>query len=169
MSQAFKYAKFHLNSYPHPSIVTHRSSPIGNPKNFVSYSLAYILLLKRFTKPGGWVEFQDFDMKFYTTNGEFTPGCPLDQWTDSVIEGIKKINLEPEPGPKLEGWVRDAGFENIHHRLLPIPVGQWPKDKKLVLATFLFPTTFDCPEWAYSKHLTHTDRLRLRKRLVPST
>jgi hypothetical protein len=108
-------------------------------------------------------------MKFYTTNGEFTPGCPLDQWTDAIIEGIKKINLEPEPGPKLEGWVRNAGFENIHHRLLPIPVGQWPKDKKLVLATFLFPTTFDCPEWAYSKHLTHTDRLRLRKKLVPST
>ena len=108
-------------------------------------------------------------MKFYTTNGEFTPGCPLDQWTDAIIEGIKGINLEPEPGPKLEGWVRNAGFENIHHRLLPIPVGQWPKDKKLVLATFLFPTTFDCPEWAYSKHLTHTDRLRLRKKLVPST
>jgi SAM-dependent methyltransferase len=85
----------------------------------------------KFTKPGGWVEFQDFDMKFYTTNGEFTPGCPLDKWTDTIIEGIKKLNLEPEPGPKLEGWVRDAGFENVHHRLLPIPVGQWPKDKKL--------------------------------------
>jgi hypothetical protein len=85
----------------------------------------------KFTKPGGWVEFRDFDVKFYTTNGEFTPGCPLDRWADELVEGIKKFELEPEPGPKLEGWVRDAGFENIHHRLLPFPVGQWPKDKKL--------------------------------------
>ena len=108
-------------------------------------------------------------MKFYTTNGEFTPGCHLDRWTDEVIEGIKKFKLEPEPGPKLEGWVRDAGFENIHQRLLPIPVGQWPKDKKLVLATFLFLLHLIAPEWAYSKHLTRADHLRLRKKLVPST
>ncbi|OCK77679.1 S-adenosyl-L-methionine-dependent methyltransferase [Lepidopterella palustris CBS 459.81] len=85
----------------------------------------------KFTKPGGWVEFQDFDMIFYTANGEFTRGCALDRWTRGVIEGIQKFGLEPEPGPKLEGWVKDAGFENVHHRLLPIPVGQWPKDKKL--------------------------------------
>jgi hypothetical protein len=84
-------------------------------------------------------------VKFYTTNGEFTPGCPLDRWADELVKGIKKFELEPEPGPKLEGWVRDAGFENIHHRLLPFPVGQWPKDKKLVLVTFLFPITFNCP------------------------
>jgi len=105
-------------------------------------------------------------MKFYTTNGEFAPGCPLDQWADELIKGIKKFKLEPEPGPKLKKWVQDAGFENIHHQLLPFPIGQWPKDKKLVLA---FPITFNAPKWAYSKHLTYTNHIRLRKKLVPLT
>ena len=95
-------------------------------------------------------------MKFYTTNGEFTPGCPLDQWADELVKGIKKFELEPEPGPKLEGWVRDAGFKNIHHRLLPFPVGQWPKDKKLVLATFLFPQHLGCFDFEFPSFLNIT-------------
>ena len=90
------------------------------------------LIWNRFTKPGGWVEFQDFDMQFYTANGEFTPDCPLAEWTRIVINGLKKAGVEPEPGPKLEGWVKEAGFTNIHHKLLPIPVGVWPKNRKLV-------------------------------------
>lgn len=85
-------------------------------------------------KPGGWLEVQDFTMKFYTTNqspDSFQPGCPLDRWTDEIIAGIKKVGLEPEPGPKLEGWIRDAGFINVKHKLLPIPVGTWPRDRRL--------------------------------------
>ncbi|TVY27816.1 Secondary metabolism regulator LAE1 [Lachnellula hyalina] len=85
----------------------------------------------QFTKPGGWVEFQDFDMQFYSTDGTFVPGSPPNVWTDEVIAAIKVFGREPEPGPKLEQWVRDAGFENVNHRLIPIPVGMWPKDKRM--------------------------------------
>ena len=83
--------------------------------------------------PGGWVEFQDFTMKFYSTQADstFRPGCSLDQWTSSIIEGIKILGMEPEPGPKLEGWVREQGFVNVVHQILPIPVGMWAKDKRL--------------------------------------
>lgn len=70
-------------------------------------------------------------MRFYTTNGEFRPGCPLDKWCDEVITGIKTCGLEPEPGPNLEGWVREAGFVNVQHKLLPIPLGMWPRNKRL--------------------------------------
>ncbi|KAL3422992.1 methyltransferase domain-containing protein [Phlyctema vagabunda] len=83
------------------------------------------------TKPGGWVEFHDFDMKFYSTDGTFVENSAPDVWTREIVEGIKKIGREPEPGPKLEGWVRDAGFENVFHQVLPIPVGPWPKDRRL--------------------------------------
>lgn len=86
----------------------------------------------KYTKPGGWVEFQDFDMQFYSTDGTFIPGSPPNVWTDEVIAAIKVFGREPEPGPKLEQWVRDAGFENVNHQLLPIPVGLWPKDRRMV-------------------------------------
>ena len=82
-------------------------------------------------RPGGWVEFQDFDMKFYTTHGEFRDGCPLDRWTGAIVAGVAAIGNEAEPGPQLEGWVKGAGFVNVAHKLLPIPVGMWPRDRRL--------------------------------------
>lgn len=85
----------------------------------------------QFTKPGGWVEFQDFDMQFYSTDGTFVKGSAPNVWTDEVIAAVTAMGRVAEPGPKLEQWVRDAGFENVHHQLLPIPVGLWPKDRKM--------------------------------------
>lgn len=35
------------------------------------------------------------------------------------------------PGKKLEGWVRDAGFANVHVVKNVLPIGAWPKDPKL--------------------------------------
>ena len=116
------------------------------------------LIWNRFTKPGGWVEFQDFDMQFYTVNGEFTPSCSLAEWTKIVINGLKKAGVEPEPGPKLEGWVKEAGFTNIHHKLLPIPVGVWPKDKKLVSSPSQYSSLLCClltNFCLYRKRLVH--------------
>ena len=89
-------------------------------------------LVPSFTKPGGWVEFQDFTMRFYSNDGTVTEGSALDRWPNEIMVGLKTLGLEPEPGPQLETWVRNAGFKNIHHQVFPFPVGSWPKDKKLV-------------------------------------
>ncbi|KNG86832.1 hypothetical protein ANOM_004911 [Aspergillus nomiae NRRL 13137] len=85
----------------------------------------------RFTKPGGWVEFQDFEMQFYTTNGEFKTGCPLEKWCTESIEGLRSVGLEPSPGPKLQQWFKDVGFTNVQQKVVPVPVGVWPKGKRL--------------------------------------
>jgi len=85
----------------------------------------------KYTKPGGWVEFQDFDMRFYSSDGTFIPGCATDEWAKEIVLGLKIMDFEPEPGPKLEKWVTDAGFQNVNHQCLPIPVGIWPKDKRM--------------------------------------
>ena len=70
-------------------------------------------------------------MQFYTTQGDFRPGCAMDRWANEIVAGIKSFGLEPEPGPQLEGWIKAAGFANVTHELLPIPVGTWPRDRKL--------------------------------------
>jgi hypothetical protein len=86
----------------------------------------------KFAKPGGWVEFQDFDMKFYSTDGTFIPGSSPDVWTQEIAMSLRFFGREPEPGPKLEQWLLEAGFENISAQVLPIPVGLWPRDKRMV-------------------------------------
>ena len=78
------------------------------------------------------MEFQDFDMRFYSTDGSFVPDSAADQWAKEIILALETMDREPEPGPKLEKWVREAGFTNLYHQCFPIPVGIWPKDKRMV-------------------------------------
>lgn len=51
---------------------------------------------------------------------------------DLLREACDRIGRTLDPGPLLEGWVRDAGFQNVHHRRFPLPIGTWPKDRRMV-------------------------------------
>ncbi|KAJ4298850.1 hypothetical protein N0V90_004093 [Kalmusia sp. IMI 367209] len=95
------------------------------------YSTKFDYIHVRFVKPGGWVEFQDFDTRFYTRGGEYTKDCKLGQWADKIADGLRKFGNEPDPGAQIENWVRENGFINVEARTFPFPVGTWPKDKKL--------------------------------------
>lgn len=39
-------------------------------------------------------------------------------------------------GPLFEGLLKDAGFINIHIHTYKLPIGTWPKDKKMVRPTY---------------------------------
>lgn len=83
-------------------------------------------------KPGGWVEFQDYDMQYYSDDGSMKLDCPLAKWIGLSIKAAYDNRRDPSPGPKLEGWVRDAGFVDVHHERLKLPIGPWPKERNLV-------------------------------------
>ncbi|KAK1464518.1 methyltransferase domain-containing protein [Colletotrichum cuscutae] len=52
----------------------------------------------------------------------------LGDWP-KLMRNIYAINREPNPGPKLEDWVRETGdYVNISHQKFKIPIGDWPKD-----------------------------------------
>ncbi|KAL1971009.1 hypothetical protein VTN77DRAFT_2843 [Rasamsonia byssochlamydoides] len=82
------------------------------------------------TAPGGWVEFQDWDVRLRSEDGS-TKGTSIQQYYDVVRGAFFTTGYELDPGPKLEGWFRDAGFENIHVQKYIVPMGTWPKDKHL--------------------------------------
>ncbi|KAL1991052.1 hypothetical protein VTN49DRAFT_5556 [Thermomyces lanuginosus] len=68
----------------------------------------------RSVKPGGWVEFQDWD------------GYPTSE--DGSFNGTRDRTVL-QGSPKLEQWFKDAGFVNIHVEKFVIPYGVGPKDK----------------------------------------
>ena len=53
------------------------------------------------------------------------------KWIRTLLDAARQIGREPCPGPRLEEWVRAAGFENVTHRKVRLPIGPWPKDPKL--------------------------------------
>lgn len=86
-------------------------------------------------KPGGWVEFQDFNLKYYSDDDTLKDDSDTSKWVDILLDASRKNGREPSPGPLLEGWVKDAGFTNIHHEKIKLPIGPWAKDKQKVGST----------------------------------
>ncbi|KAL1990904.1 hypothetical protein VTN49DRAFT_5907 [Thermomyces lanuginosus] len=62
---------------------------------------------------GNWVEFQDFDGYPTSEDGRFN-GTALQRFYDEVCDGFERAGYEVHPGPKLEQWLKEAGFVNIH-------------------------------------------------------
>jgi SAM-dependent methyltransferase len=83
-------------------------------------------------RPGGWVEFQDFDVALYSEDDSYHPSSDLAKYMQLLMDSARKAGKEPRTGPKLEQWVRDAGFQNITHQKFKLPLGLWPKDKRQV-------------------------------------
>ncbi|KAL1994558.1 hypothetical protein VTN49DRAFT_2028 [Thermomyces lanuginosus] len=84
----------------------------------------------RSVKPGGWVEFQDWD-GYPTSEDGSHKGTGLQRFYDEVYGAFEGAGYEVRPGIKLEQWFKDAGFVNIHVEKFIIPYGIWPKDRYL--------------------------------------
>lgn len=81
-------------------------------------------------RPGGIIELQDGNFEIYSEDGSLK-GTDLEKWGRDFVRGAQQAGRTVKPGPQLEDWVREAGFEDIHHEKTPLPLGIWPKDKKL--------------------------------------
>ncbi|OAT01462.1 hypothetical protein, variant [Blastomyces dermatitidis ER-3] len=98
--------------------------------------------------PGGWAEFQDFDVHWYSDDGSYDPKSALGRWFSLFYEAARQHGRELAPGPRLEGLVRGAGFTDVVVKKMRVPVGRWPKDPKLVrirpLSSLYFSISFIC-------------------------
>ena len=81
--------------------------------------------------PGGWAEFQEVDLRYYSEDGSLTESNNVKKWNTSLMDAARRIGRDPCPGPQLENWVKEAGFTNITRRKFKLPIGPWPKDPKL--------------------------------------
>ncbi|KXH66342.1 UMTA methyltransferase [Colletotrichum salicis] len=78
--------------------------------------------------PGGWAEFHEMDPEIYSDDGTYTEKHATWPWNQTFLKTMRSIGREPSPGPRLEGWVTDTGFENIFHQRFKAPLGPWPKE-----------------------------------------
>src|SRR5262249_15278267 len=92
------------------------------------------------TKRGGWVEFQDWNTRIYSTDGSLTPENDLHVFHRLTCDAQERKGYNMSPGPRLKQWLRDAGFENVQSHKYVLPLSTWPKDKHYVsVSTFLHP------------------------------
>lgn len=68
------------------------------------------------------------DPEIYSDDGTYTEKHATWPWNQTFLKTMRSIGREPSPGPRLEGWVTDTGFENIFHQRFKAPLGPWPKE-----------------------------------------
>lgn len=83
------------------------------------------------TTPGGYCEFQDFDLQYYSEDGSMTPEAPITDWVNTLLKASRDFGNDPHPGSKLGGWLEDAGFVDVRAEKFLVPIGPWAKDKHL--------------------------------------
>lgn len=83
-------------------------------------------------KPGGWVENQEFDLDFTSDDGTLPPDGPVRKWQDIWNGGLATVGMTGRCDPqKMAEQMRDAGFIDVVVRPFKMPLGPWPKDKRL--------------------------------------
>jgi SAM-dependent methyltransferase len=83
-------------------------------------------------KPGGRIEVTDIRTRFECLDDSFAEwGKACKEWADTFHEIASGMGMDFDPTPKVPGWLKDVGFEKVHLESRIIPVGPWPKNKKL--------------------------------------
>ncbi|KAL8865870.1 MAG: hypothetical protein Q9174_006647 [Haloplaca sp. 1 TL-2023] len=85
----------------------------------------------QFTKPGGYSEFQDYMLEYYSEDGTLSEDLSISKWITTLLDASRDFGRDPCPGPKLAGWMRDAGFQDVQETKYKLPIGPWPRDKHL--------------------------------------
>lgn len=83
------------------------------------------------TRPGGYVELQDWNTWVYSQDGTLPPDSALNKFHQMVCSGRHNQGFNMKPGVDLEHWLGDAGFVDIQVCKILLPLGPWPKDKAL--------------------------------------
>ena len=67
-------------------------------------------------------------------DGSFS-GTNIERYYKEVLGAFEKVGYCTRPGPSLEKWFHEAGFEDIHVRRYKAPLGTWPRDEHYVCSS----------------------------------
>lgn len=85
----------------------------------------------RHTKPGGYIELQEFRVWFHSQNGALPEDSNIQLWQRGLLDGTMAFGKPINIIEKLANKVENAGFMDVKEDVLKIPIGAWPKNRKL--------------------------------------
>ncbi|KAK1148707.1 hypothetical protein N8T08_008592 [Aspergillus melleus] len=82
--------------------------------------------------PGGWIEFHETENTLYSDDGSLEGH---ESYMVRMMEGLMRacdmIGQTMNPAPSIRRLVEEAGFVNVSVERIKLPVGSWPKDRRL--------------------------------------
>ena len=82
-------------------------------------------------KPGGWLEMQDHECWLNSDDNTIDRAEWGNKLVRDVDEASNKIGKRLNIAHRHRQWMIDAGFAEVAEDVFKIPIGPWPKDKRL--------------------------------------
>ena len=80
---------------------------------------------------GGWIQHLDMDIYFTSDDGTVNDNNVMAKWSRTFIDCGEMTGKTFRVANLSAQWLAEAGFEDVHQRWYKVPVGPWPKDKRL--------------------------------------
>lgn len=72
------------------------------------------------------------DIELITDDDSFPPDSAMQSWARLAVEGAANMGLNMRvPSTQIKTWMEGAGFEDVTIVDLKLPLGPWPKEKRL--------------------------------------
>ncbi|KAF8541093.1 TAM domain methyltransferase [Trichophaea hybrida] len=84
----------------------------------------------RCTKPGGYIELSEADMRVRSDNETLAKATGITRYIELIMQAMAKRNLA-YPHETLKEDLKNAGFVDIEVIEKKLPLGPWPKDPEL--------------------------------------
>ncbi|KAI9886813.1 MAG: nucleolar complex protein 14 [Watsoniomyces obsoletus] len=82
-------------------------------------------------KPGGWIEWQEYQTTSRTDDNSFPKDSAMLEWTKNLNDAAVKFGKVMNVAPLVKGYIQDAGFVNVKETIRKVPMSPWAKDPKL--------------------------------------
>jgi SAM-dependent methyltransferase len=85
-------------------------------------------------KPGGYFQHCDYDIVTRSDVGVITPDHIYSRWNRILVDASAANGSSfdlPARGNKMETMMVDAGFVDVVHQSWKVPIGAWPRDRKM--------------------------------------
>ena len=82
-------------------------------------------------KPGGWVEWHEKYPLFLSDDDSLKEDSAIAKWGNTFFKAAESFGTPATSPRHLKRWMIDAGFIDVEEHILKLPVGIWPKNKRL--------------------------------------
>jgi hypothetical protein len=81
--------------------------------------------------PGGWLECTEFEVWIKSYNDTLRNAPDIEKWQEGLQEAANKFGRTMEVAVNLEGWLKEAGLEDVVEEKTVVPSSPWAKDKEM--------------------------------------
>ena len=85
----------------------------------------------RVCKPGGYLEVYNEVAISCSDDNTIPKDWAVIKWLDLINEALTKLGIPMFNHDTIQKDMEEAGFEDIHQEWFKVPVGPWPKERKM--------------------------------------